>query len=57
MECKIFKEYFGGFEKFCNRIFNYFWKYIEGKVGEDCMIFWLNGMININKKVVVKYVW
>lgn len=56
MECKIFKDYFGDFEKFCNKIFNFLWRYIEGKVGEDCMILWLNGIININENVVCKYV-
>lgn len=55
MECKTFKEYFGGPEKFCNRIFNYSWKYTEGKAGEDCMTLWPNGTTNINKKVAVKY--
>ena len=55
MECKTFKEYFGGPENFCNKIFNYSWKYTEGKAGEDCMTLWPNGTTNINKKVAEKY--
>lgn len=55
MECKTFKEYFGGPENFCNKIFNYSWKYTEGQAGEDCMTLWPNGTTNINKKVAEKY--
>ena len=46
IECKTFKEYFGGPENFCNKIFNYSWKYTEGKAGEDCMTLWPNGTTN-----------
>lgn len=55
MECKTFKQYFGDPENFCNKIFNYSWKYTEGKAGEDCMTLWPSGSTNINKKVAEKY--
>ena len=55
MECKTFKEYFGNPEKFCNKIFNFSWKYTEGKAGEDCMTLWPNGTTNINENVARKH--
>lgn len=56
LECKIFKEYFDNVKIFCEKFFNYLWKYIKGELGIDCMILWLNGIINFNKRVVCKYV-
>lgn len=55
MECKTFKDYFGDPEKFCNQIFNFSWRYTEGKAGEDCMTLWPNGTTNINENVARKY--
>lgn len=55
MECKTFKEYFGGPKNFCNKIFNYSWKYTEGKAGEDCMTIWPNGTTNVNENVARKH--
>ena len=56
MPCKTFKEYYGGPENFCNKLFDYSWKYTEGKAGEGCMTLWPNGTVNINRKVAEKYV-
>lgn len=55
MECKTFKDYFGDPEKFCNKIFNFSWKYTEGKAGDDCMTLWPNGTTNINENVARKH--
>lgn len=55
MECKTFKDYFGDPAKFCNKIFNFSWRYTEGKAGEDCMTLWPNGTTNINENVARKY--
>ena len=55
MECKTFKEYYQGPKNFCDKIFNYSWKYTEGTLGEDCMTLWPNGTTNINTKVARKH--
>ena len=53
-QCKTFQEYYGDAKTFCNRLFNYSWKYTEGVKGEDCMTMWPNGTTNINRKVAEK---
>ena len=54
-ECKTFKEYFETPKKFCSKIFNYSFKYQEGKPGEDCMVLWPNATSgNINEKFARK---
>ncbi|XP_001641831.2 folate receptor gamma [Nematostella vectensis] len=56
MECKTFKDYFGSPANFCNRLFNYSFKYTSGKAGEDCMVLWPNGTNSrLNSQVARKY--
>ena len=55
MECKTFKEYFGGPEKFCNKIFNHSFSYSRGTPGKDCFILWPNStLISANIRVARK---
>ena len=55
LECKTFKEYFDNAKKFCEKIFNYSWKYTKGELGIDCMTLWPNGTTNFNKRVARKH--
>lgn len=52
--CKTFKEYYGDPIKFCNKLFNYSFKYTSGKPGEDCMVMWPTST-STNELVARKY--
>ena len=54
--CKTFKEYYDDPTTFCNRLFNYSFKYTNGKPGKDCMVMWPNGTnSNANAQVAREY--
>jgi folate receptor len=53
--CKTFKEYYTDPTTFCNKLFNYSFKYTTGKPGEDCMVMWPNDTKIKNSNVARKY--
>jgi len=52
--CKTFKEYYADPITFCNRLFNYSFKYTAGKPGQDCMVMW-PASASTNELVARKY--
>ncbi|XP_031561685.1 folate receptor gamma-like [Actinia tenebrosa] len=53
--CKTFKEYYSDPTTFCNKLFNYSFKYTTGKPGEDCMVMWPNNTRINNSNVARKF--
>lgn len=52
--CKTFKDYYNDPITFCNKLFNYSFKYTSGKPGENCLVMWPND-IKTNALVARKY--